>query len=123
MLAIAEDLLSRRSPKRDRSKNYRGADSNDYGIKRAQAIIDSGLAAFELDEEELGEMKKSGDEKSLIAAIVRAETSVRASWVAEKLQMGSVANVTRASKAIEHRLAGERKLKRIQKEILANISS
>ena len=37
--------------------------------------------------------------------------------------MGSVANVTRASKAIEHRLAGERKLKRIQKEILANISS
>ena len=38
-------------------------------------------------------------------------------------QMGSVANVTRASKAIEHRLAGERKLKRIQKEILANISS
>ena len=60
---------------------------------------------------------------TLIAAIVRAETAVRASWVAEKLQMGSVANVTRASKAIEHRLAGERKLKRIQKEILANISS
>ena len=68
-------------------------------------------------------MKKSADEKSLIAAIVRAETSVKASWVAERLQMGSVANVTRASKAIGERLAGDRKLKRIQKEIHANISS
>ena len=41
MLAIAEDVLSRRSPKRDRSKNYRGADSNDYGMRRAEAIIES----------------------------------------------------------------------------------
>jgi REP element-mobilizing transposase RayT len=123
MLAVAEDLLSRRSPKRDRSKNYRGADSSDYGIKRAEAIIDSGLAAFDLDQEKLGEMKKSADEKSLIAAIVRKETTVKASWVAEKLQMGSVANVTRASKAIAHRLAGDRRLQRIQKKILANMSS
>ena len=68
-------------------------------------------------------MKKSADEKSLIAAIVRAQTSVKATWVAERLQMGSVANVTRASKAIEDRLAGDRMLKRIQKEVLANISS
>ncbi len=68
-------------------------------------------------------MKKSADEKSLIAAIARAETSVRASWVAQRLQMGSVANVTRASKAIGERLAGDRKLKRMHKMILANISS
>ena len=123
MLAIAEGALSRRSPKRDRSKNYRGADSNDYGMRRAEAIIAAGLAKFDLDDERLGEMKKSADEKSLIAAIVRAETSVKASWVAERLQMGSVANVTRASKAIGARLAGDRKLKRIQKEIIATISS
>lgn len=123
ILGIAEDLLSRRSPKRDRSNNYRGADSNDYATKRAESIIDSGLEAFDLDDEKLGKMKKGADEKSLIAAIVRAETSVRASWVAERLQMGSVANVTRASKAIAHRLPKDRKLKRIRKEILANISS
>ena len=79
---------------------------------RREAIIGSGLAAFDLDEKELGEMKTSADGKSLIAAIVRAETSVRASWVAERLQMGSVANVTRATRAIAHRLA-----------ILANIWS
>jgi REP element-mobilizing transposase RayT len=71
----------------------------------------------------MGEMKKSADEKSLIAAIVREETTVKASWVAEKLQMKSVANVTRASKAIAHRMAGDRRLKRIRKKILANISS
>ncbi len=121
--SIAEDLLSRRSPKRDRNKNYRGADSNDHSIKRAEAIVGAGLAALDLDDEKLGEMKKSADEKSLIAAIVRAETSVRASWVAQRLQMGSVANVTRACKAIGERLAGDRRLKRMHKMILANISS
>ena len=68
-------------------------------------------------------MKKGAGEKSLIAAIVRAETSVKASWVAERLQMGSVANVTRASKAIADRLAGDRRLKRMPKEIFANIPS
>ena len=123
MLEIAEGLLSRRSPKRDRNKNYRGADSNDYGIRRAEAIVTAGLAEFDLDEEDLGEMKKSAEEKSLIAAIVRAETSVKASWVAERLHMGSVANVTRASRAIGGRLAGDRRLRRIRREILANISS
>lgn len=36
-------------------------------------------------------MRKSADEKSLIAAFARAETSVKASWLAGRLQMGSVA--------------------------------
>ena len=34
----------------------RGADSNDYAIRRAEAIIDSGLAAFGLEGAELAEI-------------------------------------------------------------------
>ena len=41
MLAIDEDLLSRRPPKRNRSRNDRGADSNDDSIKRAEAGVGS----------------------------------------------------------------------------------
>jgi hypothetical protein len=37
--------------------------------------------------------------------------------------MGTAANVTRVSKVIEGRLAGDRKLKRIKKQIYAKISS
>ena len=72
----------------------------------AERASDAGLAAFDLNDEKLRQIKMSADEKSLIAALVRAETVVRASWVAEQLRMGSVANATRASKAIEHSLEG-----------------
>jgi hypothetical protein len=49
-LIFAEDLLSRRSAKRDSSKNYRGAEANDYHLKRAEAILAAGLEAFGISE-------------------------------------------------------------------------
>ena len=57
------------------------------------------------------------------ASIVREESAVKVSWLTEKLHMGSVANVTRATKAITQRLPSDRKLKRVKKKILATISS
>jgi len=33
-------------------------------------------------------MKKGADEKLLIASLVREETTVKARWLAERLQMG-----------------------------------
>ena len=68
-------------------------------------------------------MRKSAEEKCLIASIVREESAVKVSWLTEKLHMGSVANVTRATKAITQRLPSDRKLKRVKKKILATISS
>ena len=123
VLGLAEELLSRRSPKRDRSRNYRGADSGDHGIKQAEAILKAGLEAFGLGEEELRGLKKSCEEKALIAAIIRAETAVRVGWLAEKLGMGTLANVTRASKAMAARLPTDPALKRIERRIHANIAS
>lgn len=123
MLGFAEDLLSLRSTKRDRSKNYRGAEARDHGAKRAEEILRIGLEAFGISESELPELKKSSDEKFLIASIIRTETAVPIAWVAETLQMGTAANLTRAGKAIEGRLEGNRKLKQTKKRIYANISS
>ncbi|MFV2044793.1 MAG: hypothetical protein ACC700_16355, partial [Anaerolineales bacterium] len=123
MLGLAEDLLSRHAPGSGRGGNYRGEELRDYGTRRAEAIIAAGLDTFELDEGDLGEMKKGADEKLLIAAIVREETVVKARWLAERLQMGSVANVSRASREIAQRLPGDRKLSRLRKEIYARIPS
>jgi REP element-mobilizing transposase RayT len=123
MLGLAEDLLSSRSSGNDKGGNYRGAELRDYGTKRAEAIIAAGLDALGLDGGMLREMKKSADEKSLIAAIVREETTVKARWLAEKLHMGSVANVSRASREIAGRLPGDRNLKRLRKKVYAKIPS
>ena len=123
MLGLAEELLNRRSPKRDQNKNYRGAETNDYGIKRAEEIVAAGLEAFGIVENELREMRKSCVEKVLISSIIRAETSVRIAWVAEKLQMGTTSNVTRASKLIGTLLERDKRLKRLRKKIYATISS
>ena len=123
MLGFAEDLLSRRSAKRDSSKNYRGAEANDYDLKRAEAILAAGLEAFGIRESELSDLKKSADEKGLIAIIIRSETTVRSAWLAEKLQMGTVANVTRVSNAMAAHLRDDKRLKRVKKKIYTIISS
>ena len=123
MLGFAEDLLSRRSAKRDSSKNYRGAEANDHDLKRAEAILAAGLEAFGIRESELSDLKKSADEKGLIAIIIRSETTVRSAWLAEKLQMGTVANVTSVSKAMAVHLQDDKRLKRVKKKIYAIILS
>ena len=129
MLGLAEDLLSRHSARGDRGDrgdrggNYRGAEMRDYGKGRAEVIIAAGMNALGLDEGMLGEMKKGAYEKLLIAAIVREETEVKARWLAGRLQMGSVANVSRASREIARSLRGDRKLSRLRKEIYAKIPS
>ena len=123
MLGFAEDLLELRSTKRDNSRNYRGAEAKDHSIHRAEEIIRSGLEAFGITNSDLPELKKSAEEKALLASIVRTETAVPIAWIAERLQMGTAANVTRASKVIEEQLNGDRKLKRIRKQLYANISS
>jgi REP element-mobilizing transposase RayT len=123
MLGLAEDLLKRRSSKRDRNKNYRGAELNDHGEKQAEKIIAAGLEVFGLEEGQLPGMKKSADEKVLIAAIVRELTAVKVAWLATRLEMGSKSNVTRASSTVSTRLATDKALRRARKKILATMSS
>ncbi len=55
--------------------------------------------------------------------IIRSETTVRSAWLAEKLQMGTVANVTRVSNAMAAHLQDDKRLKRVKKKIYAIISS
>ena len=123
MLGLAEDLLALRSARSNRSKNYRGAEARDHGIKQADAIVKAGLQVFGIEEPDLPKLKKSAVEKALIASIIRSETSVPVAWITEKLKMGTTANVTRASKSIIERLPGDRQLKRAKKQIYATIPS
>ncbi len=123
MLALAENLLKRRSSKRNPSRNYRSSETIDHGEKRANEIIAAGLKAFDLEEEALAELKKSSTEKFLIAAIVRRETAVKVAWLAKRLTMGSASNVSRATSAIPALLATEPKLKKVTKTIYATMAS
>ena len=58
MLGFAEDLLAQRSTKRDRSKNYRGAEAKDHGSKQAEEIIKAVLEAFGISKADLPKLKK-----------------------------------------------------------------
>ena len=83
----------------------------------------SGTIPAATSESELSDLKKSADEKGLIAMIIRSDTTVRSAWLAEKLQMGTVANVTRVSNAMAAHLQDDKRLKRVKKKIYAIISS
>ena len=48
-----------------------GAEARDHGTKRAEEIFVMGLEAFGISESELPQLKKSSDEKALIASIIR----------------------------------------------------
>jgi len=97
----------------------RGKEVEQAGNLGAERTGDSRLAAFDLDEWKLRQMRKSADESLVIVALFRAETVVRAGWAAEKLQMEIESSTTRASKGIEQFWVEDRRAKRI----LATISS
>ncbi|MFT4551302.1 MAG: hypothetical protein ACI9MB_005283 [Verrucomicrobiales bacterium] len=123
MLGLAEELLALRSKRRNLSQNYRGAEARDHGIRQAEAIVRAGQVAFGIRDDDLLGLKMSAVEKALIASIIRTETSVPVAWITAKLKMGTTANVTRASKSIVGRLPGDRRLKRVMKQIHATIPS
>jgi len=68
-------------------------------------------------------MKESADKKVLIAAIVREMTAVKVAWLAERLEMGSKSNVTRASSTVLTRQGADKTLRRTRKKIHATMSS
>jgi hypothetical protein len=94
-----------------------------FGEKQAEKIIAAGLEVFGLEEAQLPGMKESADKKVLIAAIVREMTAVKVAWLAERLEMGSKSNVTRASSTVLTRQGADKTLRRTRKKIHATMSS
>jgi REP element-mobilizing transposase RayT len=87
---MLERVLPVRQKRRSRDTGmHRGHDE-----REAERIVVEGLARVGLGEDELGELPGSDPGKLEIAAEVRANTAVSMTWIAERLQMKSAANVS-----------------------------
>ncbi|MEA2069634.1 MAG: hypothetical protein U9P12_10565 [Verrucomicrobiota bacterium] len=67
------------------------------GIRRhdeteAERLVQKGLSALNLTNEDLSGMKKNCPEKYAIAWLIRRNTSVRPVWIKERLKMGKATN-------------------------------
>jgi len=85
---------------------HEAAGANHYGEEIGQSaeqtalrIIAEGLAKLGWEEADLGRRRKGDPVKVRIARRLRRETTVSKRWIAQKLEMGSVSNVTFCLKA------------------------
>jgi hypothetical protein len=95
--AFSEKLLSiaRGAIKVRRNRTYRsGPVQHRHDEKEAERIVKEGLARCRLEGDELPELPGADMRKLKIAAEVRAQAAVSMSWIAERLQMRSAANVS-----------------------------
>ena len=80
---------------RVRSRNYGGSrGKRAHDERRAQELLAEGLAAAGLNADELGGLPGSDRRKVALARCLWARTSVSQSWLAQRLEMRSAANVS-----------------------------
>ena len=70
-----------------------GAERHESALERAERIVAEELRRRGLTPEELSRRRKGDRAKVAIAVRLRAETAMTLKWIAERLQMGSVAYV------------------------------
>lgn len=114
--AFGERLRGLAGTKLDKKRanpSYRGPEMREHGEARAHDILARGLEILEMKEKQLSALPKNDWRKVLIALAVKRETSVKLSWVSEKLSMGTTSGVSRYTATMAERLEKERKLKKL----------
>lgn len=89
--ALKKELLDQIS-ERMGSEHY-GEERQESQVEKAEGVVGEELRRRRWTEGTLGERPKGDPEKVKIAVRLRKETLVTVAWIAERLQMGSVANV------------------------------
>ena len=74
----------------------RGAQRRDHGKAEAERLIQAGLNALSLQEQEILDSKAVRIEKQALVWLMKTYTTVRVVWIAERLQMGHPVNASRA---------------------------
>jgi REP element-mobilizing transposase RayT len=74
----------------------RGAQRRDHGVAEAERLIQAGLKALHLSEQEIVESKAVRIEKQALVWLLKSYTTVRVIWIAERLRMGHPVNASRA---------------------------
>jgi hypothetical protein len=97
LLDQAEQLLRKRSSKR---KNYHGRDVREHGEAAALRIITEGMKREGLRQRELAHLPKGDPRKARIAQQVRSTTTAPLRWLADRLHMGTSANILHACRRL-----------------------
>jgi hypothetical protein len=86
VLKLATKRLAGRAHRK--ADGYQGAELGDHGKRRAEQILEAGLAHFAVSLAELRSAAKGDWRKGVLAALMQKETSVRLDWISEAMRMG-----------------------------------
>ena len=78
-----------------RARGYRSAwEVKEHGEHAAEQLLRETLAAMKTDEESIKEWCRGDERKLALAILLRKRTTVPGKWIADRLKMGSSANVS-----------------------------
>jgi len=99
--------LSKKLP--DHSDNLRGDQRRAHDEAEAERLLDRALVVLGMSESALVGMKSNRPEKQAVAWLLKKSTTVTGVWIADRLKMGSRANLSRALSALNNEIDSERK--------------
>jgi hypothetical protein len=77
-----------------RRDSYLGAEIQRHDARDAARLLDRGLDLLGLQQSELAKLRKNDPRKKAIAWLIRKNTSVKNDWIAARVQMGCVSNMS-----------------------------
>jgi hypothetical protein len=83
-----------------KSDNLRGEQRRAHDECEAERLLGAALAALKMTEDEFLKLKFNRPEKQAVAWLLKSHTTVEGGWLAQRLQMGSRANVSRALRVL-----------------------
>lgn len=86
---------------RGKRESFDGIATREHDEAEACRLLEAGLLALSLDEEQLKAMKKSCVEKCCIARLIRKKTCVSNEWIKRHLYMGKATNFAALLKRID----------------------
>jgi REP element-mobilizing transposase RayT len=90
-----------------RRDSFTGEEVRKHDALDAERLFQSALVAFSLSESSLAGMKKSDPRKKVVAWLIRKNTSVRNDWIAERVRMGCVSNMSQYVRQVDDSRGGE----------------
>jgi REP element-mobilizing transposase RayT len=84
-----------------RSESYSGRAKREHGETQGELLLEKGLRALGLREQELGSMPKGKLEKQVLAWWLCGHTTVARRWVSDRLAMGHASRVTQVLRSVQ----------------------
>ena len=95
------------------NENYHGFEMVDHSEQVAEEIVAKGMRELGLTTADLKNLKKNDWRKAIIAFAARKNTVVPLAWLSARLEMGTVAGVSRSVREISGRLDYDRKVQQV----------